>query len=142
MGTWTMSLELPTAHNDAVIFVIMSSLAWVEPDAMIAAGHSTETIETLISAKILDVWELADGKQVYTLTPYCAEHFHVALFEDARDEVPRWRAHDPVLAPWRPPQVKMPRGKNSLRLRYPESIVDPTPGPEFMVDEESGRTVL
>ncbi len=132
-------------------------IVWAIEQDLLGAGHSTEAIELLISAGLALRWQIPGAPMYIVLTPWGAWTAKVAIRErwivkevETKDgpetrafEVPCWveRPIDdrgdplPVAGP-----SYQPRHKNECRLPFPEQVVDPKAGPEYLADVESGET--
>jgi hypothetical protein len=130
--------------------VVAGRWAWSAQIYLAASGHEPATLAGLVEGGHLEPWELPDDPRcpfpaglVLTLTPATAEALGVEIVEEGPAERPRW-----ARVRYDDRGRRTDRGKPAIRafpyevrLRMPELVPDPAPGPEFLVDEESGEEV-
>jgi hypothetical protein len=110
-------------------------------DQLVDEGVEPATLEELEAAQLLERWERPDGR-AWTLTPYAARCLKVEIRErleltgDEAAEVEYW---DYAAKPRRSPRMPLPRFM--ARIPFPDRLIDPSPGPGFMVDEVSDEPV-
>lgn len=129
--------------------------AWVAQVYLAASGHDPATLTGLIEKGLLVPWDTPPDPAclaspaappcglVLTLTPYGAERLGVEVVEAGPAERPRWER-----IRYDERGRRTDRGKPAIRafryesrLRLPELIPDTAPGPEYYVDEESGKPI-
>ncbi len=127
--------------------------AWASQIYLVASGHEPSTMASLVRRGWLVLWTTPDDPAcntsrrtcpcglVVTLTPWAAEEQSVEIIEEGTAERPRWTRIRYDERGKRTEKGKPPIHAFAYELRLPETIPDPTPGPEFMVDEESGEEI-
>lgn len=146
-----MSIEVTEAEAAALNAITQGRWAWSKQIFLAASGHDPATLNALI-AKGLAVeyeWPVDDPSFPFptgltmTLTPYGAEWLDVEIEEIGPSERNRW-----ARIRYDERGRRTDRGKPAIRafryesrLRLPELIPDTAPGPEYLVDEESGEEI-
>lgn len=115
-------------------------LAWSGRARLEADGHAPETIDGLVVAGWLVLWELAEGVQV-TLTPLAAYRLRVELEERGLDELPTWQEMESGRKP-RPIRLPHEPGRQPLLDLHPARQSDPEPEDEVMRDPWTGQPIL
>jgi hypothetical protein len=154
--------DITPAGLDVLEAITAGTEAWTMVEVLEKAGHEPETLEILQASGLVERWERPDGVAI-TLTPwgeYCRsvvirERTVVIreprveggravlskrgkpLMTESTEIVPFWGAEGEGSG--RGERV-FPR-RHERRLLCPESVPDPRPGPEFLLDEENGQRV-
>jgi hypothetical protein len=134
--------------------------AWSMVATLEARGHAAETLAGLEAAELVERWDRPDGLAV-TLTPWGKYVRDVVLLErprivreeqtDRDDKGKRitvrveredielyWGTEDPS----RPRPVRLPYRRREFSMPHPELKPDPTPGPEYMLNDEGSPVEL
>jgi hypothetical protein len=153
----------PEDLSDAEFAVIRtlteSDWPWAAISTLVTFGHDPEMIAAMVERKILQPWDLtheqSDGKapapvgDCVSLTPLWADRLQLEIVEYGPVDRPRWgawqfdedgeRVRDANMPPLICPQYES-------RIRYPERIPDPKPGPaeevEVMLDGYTEEPVI
>lgn len=143
-------MEFPEEEQLVLVTILRSRRAWV-------SGLDGLLVDRLEEAGMVIRWATdigghdLEGGPYVTLTPWGAEQLGVELRER---HCVRW-VHEPdhherVLIE-EPHWVKaglpqrsfvLPRQAQQCGLEYPELVPDPSPGPEYLVDEEGTEVTL
>ncbi len=130
-----MLSSLNPSERAAVDAIIAGKVGWAWTLALEAAGHTETVLAALEAGGWLVRWPLAVGV-AWTFTPIGARWAEVELYE-ARDG--QWPAWVDSPAPVR--KLHAAKHAHEVQLLWPELVVDPLPGPEFLVDEVSGEVL-
>ncbi len=127
--------DLSDDQRAVLASIVAGKLAWT------LITETTEAITSLVGLGLVERWT-ARGIDAVTLTPWGAWIMGVEIIErvkivgDEIEEDPVW-----VEKPAAPRQLRLPRRQHEVRFPWMEVFEDPLPGPEFLVDEESGKPI-
>ncbi len=134
----TATLEdLSADAVDVLTAIVGGRLAWTP----VADLGNEAAVDGLITGGLVIRWTTR-VIDVATLTPFGAWLMEVELVERVRrkgedlEEEPMWAKR-----PAPPRQLRLPRHAHEIRYPWMETFPDPLPGPEYLIDDESGKPV-
>lgn len=154
-------MDLTTEQAALLAAIVGWPRAWASVAELAAAGHAGETLEELVALDLVEHWgrphvgELPED--LVTLTPWgmavCRvridERFEWLETEDGGKALAETPHYAELGAPEWP--IHLPQAGREHPLPFPERVVDPGPrpedladvddGPEFLVDQWTGRPI-
>jgi hypothetical protein len=107
------------------------------------------SLDALVASGLAELWSAdreghpLEGGPYAALTPLAAEQLGLALHEPLELGAPHWVPADLVYRRRRPIRLVYYRFEGTRRLRWPELVVDPRPGPlEQLIDQETGKAMV
>lgn len=134
-----MQDSLIAEHRLVLDLIVRWHRPYSRDERLLQSGVNLISLFELEAAGWTERWVMGKGSDTrtfWTLTPWGAKSFGVALVEYGIRERPRWSKTGNEK-----PFVMNQRVAYQEELLDPELIPDPAPSPEFLIDETSGQPV-